>query len=187
MSDRRTVINDQYLREMHFDGTQVIMHTDGILCMTIPEVVNSRAFEAILYMFLDRLVEKGAPIIDSLRSDVGTPAGRSYLLRLLRTLSEMPLEHAAKTVPSADAYLENPRPLYLFVEKFYDFWRSFDGTSSATPSRAPRATTCALPDLTATTEGSRTWRGGCTGTSARPSPGSTAASTGRCPRAPTSG
>jgi len=126
MSDQRTVINDQYLREMHFAGTQVIMHTDGILCMTIAEVVNSRAFEAVLYMFLDRLVEKGDPILDALRSDVGTPAGRSYLLRLLRTLSEMPLEHAAKTVPSADAYLENPRPLYLFVEKFYDFWRSFD-------------------------------------------------------------
>ncbi|MBE0602603.1 MAG: hypothetical protein IH611_03105, partial [Deltaproteobacteria bacterium] len=126
MSNQRTVINDQYLREMHFDGSQVIMHTDGILCMTIPEVVNSRAFEAVLYMFLDGLVEKGDPILDALRSDVSTSAGRSYLLRLLRILSEMPLEHAAKTIPSADAYLENPRPLYLFVEKFYDFWRSFD-------------------------------------------------------------
>ena len=126
MSNQRKIINDQYLREMYFDGNQAIMHTDGILCGTIPEVVNSRAFEAILFMFLDHLVEKGDPILDGLRPDASTSAGKTYLLRLLRTLTEMPLEHAARTIPSADAYLENPRPLYLFVEKFYDFWRSFD-------------------------------------------------------------
>ena len=126
MSNQYKIINDQFLREVHFEGNQAIMHTDGILCGTIPEVVNSRAFEAIMFMFLDHLIEKGDPILDGLRPDASTSAGKIYLLRLLRTLSEMPLEHAARTIPSADAYLENPRPLYMFVEKFYDFWRSFD-------------------------------------------------------------
>ena len=126
MSNHRKIINDQYLREMYFDGNQAIMHTDGILCGTKPEVVNSRAFEAVMFMFLDHLIEKGDPILDGLQPDASTLAGKTYLLRLLRTLSEMPLEHAARTIPSADVYLENPRPLYLFVEKFYDFWRSFD-------------------------------------------------------------
>ncbi|MCL2102974.1 MAG: hypothetical protein FWH25_02945 [Syntrophorhabdaceae bacterium] len=126
MCSRRKIINDQYLQEMCFDDNQAVMHTDGILCGTTAEVVNSRAFEATLFMFLESLVEKGDPILDGLRPDASTSAGKAYLLRLLRTLSEMPLAHATRTIPSADAYLENPRPLYLFVEKFYDFWRSFD-------------------------------------------------------------
>jgi hypothetical protein len=119
-------IHDQYLRDLHFDGGQIILHTDGILCGTTAEVVNSGAFRAVLDIFIDHLIETEDPLLDALPPDIGAPERRSGLMNLLRHLSETPLVHAAKAVPDAKPYLENPRPLYLFVEKFYDFWRSFD-------------------------------------------------------------
>ncbi len=126
MKDQRTSINDQYLRDLHFDGSQIILHTDGILCGTTAEVVGSRAFQAVLHIFLDHLIEKDDPILDAMAPDIGTPEGRAGLVKLLRHLSETPLPHAAKAVPDAKPYIDNPRILHLFVEKFYDFWRSFD-------------------------------------------------------------
>ncbi|MBP2673405.1 MAG: hypothetical protein H6Q84_245 [Deltaproteobacteria bacterium] len=126
MKNQRATINDQYLREMHFDGNQIILHTDGILCGTSSEVVNSRAFHAVLNIFLDHLIEKDDPILDVLSPGIGTPEGRSGLMTLFRHLAETPLVHAAKAVPDAKTYVDNPGPLHQFVEKLYDFWRSFD-------------------------------------------------------------
>ncbi len=126
MKNEYTIINDQYLRKLHFVGNQIILHTDGILCGTTTEVVNSRAFQAVLNIFVDHLIEKEDVILAGLAPDIGTTEGRSNLMTLLRHLSETPLVHAARAVPGAGLYADNPRPLYLFVESFYDFWRSFD-------------------------------------------------------------
>jgi hypothetical protein len=126
MKNQRTSINDQYLRELVFDGSQIILHTDGILCGTTAEVAGSRAFQAVLQIFLDHLIEKDDPILDALAPDIGSAEGRAGLVKLLRHLSETPIVHAAKAVNGAKPYGDDPRTLYLFVEKFYDFWRSFD-------------------------------------------------------------
>jgi len=126
MQKEYTIINDQFLRKLNFVGSQVILHTDGILCGTTTEVVNSRAFQAVLNIFIDHLLEKEDVILAGLAPDVGTTGGRAALMTLLRHLSETPLVHAARAVPGAGLYAENPRVLHLFVESFYDFWRSFD-------------------------------------------------------------
>lgn len=126
MKSRRTSINDQFLRELQFEGNQIILHTDGVLCGTSGEVVGSRTFQAVLDIFLDHLIEKEDPILDSLPPGIGTEEGRAGLKTLLRHLGETPLVHAAKTVPGAKVYADNPRPLHMLVEKFYDFWRAFD-------------------------------------------------------------
>jgi len=139
MKDQRTTINDQYLRELDFHGSQIILHTDGVLCVTTAEVVGSRAFQAILHIFLDHLIEREDPVLDDMAPGVGTAEGRSGLLTLLRHLSETPLVHAAKAVPGAKFYAENPRPLHLFVENFYDFWRSFDRYLVCHSEQGPRS------------------------------------------------
>lgn len=139
MKNQRTTINDQYLRELHFDGSQIILHTDGILCGSTAEVVGSRAFQAVLNIFLDHLLEKDDPILDALSPGIGTAEGRADLYKLLRHLSETPLEHAAKAVPGAKPYVENPRPLYMFMEMFYDFWRSFDRYLICHSEQGPRS------------------------------------------------
>ena len=126
MKNEYTAINDPFLRKLAFVGNQIILHTDGILCGTTTEVVSSRAFQAMLNIFLDHLIEKEDTILDCMAPDVGSSEGRSRLLTLLRRLSETPFMHAVKAVPGARTCADTPRTLHLFVEKFYDFWRSFD-------------------------------------------------------------
>jgi hypothetical protein len=126
MKNEYTAINDPFLRKLTFVGNQIILHTDGILCGTTAEVVSSRAFQAMLNIFLDHLIETEDTILDCMAPDVGTSEGRSRLLALLRRLSETPFIHAVKAVPGARTCSDTPRTLHLFVEKFYDFWRSFD-------------------------------------------------------------
>ena len=75
MKDQVTTINDQYLSKLHFHGSQIILHTDGILCGTTAEVVGSRAFQAVLHIFLDHLVEKEDPVLDGMAP--GSPRRRA--------------------------------------------------------------------------------------------------------------
>jgi hypothetical protein len=126
MENQVTTINDQYLRELRFHGSQIILHTDGILCGTTAEVAGSRAFQAVLHIFLDHLIEEEDPVLDGMAPGAGTAEGRTHLLKLLRYLSETPIVHASRALPEARFYAEHPRPLHLFIEKFYDFWRSYD-------------------------------------------------------------
>jgi hypothetical protein len=139
MKDQVTTINDQYLSKLHFHGSQIILHTDGILCGTTAEVVGSRAFQAVLHIFLDHLIEKEDPLLDGMAPGVATTEGRSSLLKLLRHLSETPIVHAARVFPEAMFYAENPRPLHLFIEKFYDFWRGFDRYLICHSEQGPRS------------------------------------------------
>ena len=139
MKDQVTTINDQYLSKLHFQGSQIILHTDGILCGTTAEVVGSRAFQAVLHIFLDHLVEKEDPVLDGMAPGVATTEGRSSLLKLLRHLSETPIVHAARVIPEAMFYAGNPRPLHLFIEKFYDFWRAFDRYLVCHSEQGPRS------------------------------------------------
>jgi len=115
-----------YIRDMRWEGKQVILHTDGLLCTSIREVVTSSAFERVLNLFLDHLIDHDDPLLSGLYSGYESDDQRRLLLVLLRALSDTPLEYAVRAIPGTDAYLIDPRPLYLFVESFYDFWRSFD-------------------------------------------------------------
>jgi hypothetical protein len=139
MTDRVTTLNDEYLRDLHFHGSQIILHTDGILCGTTAEVVGSRAFQAVLHIFLDHLVDRDDPVLDGMAPGVTTAEGRASLLKLLRHLSETPILHAAKVVPEAKFYAENPRTLHRFVETFYDYWRSFDRYLVCHSEQGPRS------------------------------------------------
>jgi hypothetical protein len=115
-----------YVRDMRWEGNQVILHTDGLLCTSSREVVNSSAFERLLNMFLDHLIDHEDPLLSGVYSGYETDDQRRLLLVMLRALADTPLEYAVRSIPGTDAYLVDPRPLYLFVESFYDFWRSFD-------------------------------------------------------------
>lgn len=115
-----------YLRDMRWEGNQIILHTDGLLCTSVREVVTSRAFERVLHLFLDHLVERRDPLLAGLFSGYENEEERRLLLVLLRALGDTPIEYAVRSLPGTEAYLDDPRPLYLFVESLYDFWRSFD-------------------------------------------------------------
>lgn len=104
----------------------MILHTDGLLCTSVREVVNSKAFERILHLYLDHLADHDDPLLSGLFKGHGNSDQRRLLLVLLRALADTPIEYAVRSIPGTDSYLSDPRPLYLFVESLYNFWRSFD-------------------------------------------------------------
>lgn len=104
------------------ENEQVILHTEGMICSTANELVESEVFERIIIMFYERLKAQQSPLLDNLTNDV-----RDMVL-LLRRLTDMPLESVAKTIADGERYLDaKPRAdLHLFIEKLYDFWRKYD-------------------------------------------------------------
>ena len=126
MTTHPTFYSHMYLRDMRWEGKQVILHTDGLLCTTSGEVATSRAFETVFNRYLDHLESHEDPLLKGLPGGHRDPGERELLLTLLRALAEVPLENAVGAIPGTDAYLDNPRPLYLLVERMYDFWRSHD-------------------------------------------------------------
>ena len=126
-----------YLRSMRWEGGQIILHTDGLLCTTPAEVATSKAFETVLNRYLDYLASHDDPILKGLPSGHSTSRERRLLLVFLRALADIPLEHAVRSIPGTEAYLEHPRPLYLLVEGMYDFWRSHDRYLISHSERGP--------------------------------------------------
>ncbi len=126
MTTHSTFYSHMYLRDMRWEGKQVILHTDGLLCTTSGEVATSRAFETVFNRYLDHLESHEDPLLKGLPGGHRDPGERRLLLTLLRALAEVPLENAVGAIPGTDACLDNPRPLYLLVERMYDFWRSHD-------------------------------------------------------------
>ncbi len=116
---------DMYLRNLQRETGQIILHTDGILCATTDELVNSGAFKQILYYYLDELEKRSGTILRRL-PPVTDPGGRERLLTLFRNLAGTQLEHAVKIMPDGHRFLEDRRALNLLVEGFYDFWRAYD-------------------------------------------------------------
>ncbi|TNF46283.1 phosphoenolpyruvate carboxykinase [bacterium] len=116
---------DMYLRDLQCEAGQIILHTDGILCSTTEELVNSAAFRRILNFYLDELEKRSGTILKRLPS-VTDLKGRELLLTLFRNLAGVQLEHAVKVIPDGLRFLEDRKALNLLVEGFYDYWRSYD-------------------------------------------------------------
>ena len=104
------------------ENGQVVLHTEGMICSTANELVESEVFERIIIMFYGRLKKQQSPLLENLTTDVGE------MVILLRNLTDMPLESVAKTIANGKHYLKETSrtDLHQFVEKLYDFWRQYD-------------------------------------------------------------
>ncbi|NOY87385.1 MAG: phosphoenolpyruvate carboxykinase [Deltaproteobacteria bacterium] len=130
---------DFYLSNLSYHGKQVVLYSGGILCSTTHELVHSWAFATVFKLFVDHLFENQDSVLNGMTSDLGTEEGRQRMLSLLWTVAETPIENAVRVIPGADHYQSNPRALYLFVEAFYDFWRSHDRYLVCYSEQGPRS------------------------------------------------
>ncbi len=130
---------DLFLTNLFWHGKQVILRSDGILCANAYELVHSWAFETVFSLFVDHILEEQDSVLNGMTSDLETEEGRQRLLSLLRTVAEVPFENAARVIPGAEHYQSNPRALYLFVEAFYDYWRSYDRYLVCHSEQGPRS------------------------------------------------
>jgi hypothetical protein len=139
MNENSSTDSELFLRDMRWIGRQVVLHTDGVLCSSTQEVVTSRAFERVFNLFLDYLEDHEDPLLESLITGHRSGQERKLLLMLIRAMADIPLEYAVRSIPGTEAYIAASGTLYLFVESFYDFWRSFDRFLVCHSEHGPRS------------------------------------------------
>ena len=108
------------------DPGQIVLHSQGAVCVTTREVVESEAFERLVGLYLAHLRGHDAPLLDELGVDGADAARRAALVDLLRLLAHNPLERIAQASRDREGLLGRRQALHRFVEGFYDFWRRFD-------------------------------------------------------------
>ncbi|MFH1218165.1 MAG: phosphoenolpyruvate carboxykinase [Pseudomonadota bacterium] len=110
------------------EGQQCIIYSDGKICESQRELLSSEVFADIVQTFVEELCRNDSPLFDSLGPDVANERDLRQLINVLRALSEHPLEQVASILPAAAILLKSNhrQALHQFVEKLYDYWRSFD-------------------------------------------------------------
>jgi hypothetical protein len=116
------------LKGFNLEGNQIVIHTKSEICTSKRELLRSEIFENIVELFITNLRNQDSPLLEKIGPELGTEAGRHQLLRILRALCENPKEQVTRSMPQADYLHEQSvhKALHEFVERLYDFWRSFD-------------------------------------------------------------
>ncbi|MCX6372349.1 MAG: phosphoenolpyruvate carboxykinase [Actinobacteria bacterium] len=109
------------LLRLDIDDRQVVMHTEGAVCASTQELVESDSFARILHLYVDHL-ESHNPVA---LAELGL-SGRNETLDLLRLLANNPLERVSRTWAGPGDLLAGRERLHEFVEGLYDFWRRWD-------------------------------------------------------------
>jgi hypothetical protein len=165
-------------KRFDIENNQVILHTQGAICTTANDLVHSDVFVRVVANFCDALHAQDSPLIQPFLAFHHTDGSWDNVVGLLRMLVDHTLDELAAMLPETQEFLEPARRLTLheFVERLYDFWRSFDRfmVLHSEPGRGrfdkPSRTSSEQP----------------TATSAKTSPATTRESTGRSPQAATS-
>lgn len=107
---------------------QVILHIEDRVCGSPRDLLHSRVFSDMLKRYWDRLNRKNSSLLRPFTEECDDKQPYQRTLDLLRVLATIPLKQAASMLPFAKHFdkPENLRCLHMFVEGFYDYWRSFD-------------------------------------------------------------
>jgi hypothetical protein len=111
-----------------FDGNKAIMETNGIICKSTEELINSEPFKQVLTKFIDDLKEKRSGLLGIFGAD-GCDEYEEKINSLtdtLRLLSQFKSEEVVKWLPESCLFLKDPHLLNRFIERLYDYWRGFE-------------------------------------------------------------
>ncbi len=110
------------------DEGQCIIYTDGKICESRREVLHSDLFENMVGLFIEEQLHNHSPLLDAMGIDLASARGPRQLVNILCALCEHPLKQVVAILPAADIFLQDKqrRALHEFVERLYDYWRSYD-------------------------------------------------------------
>jgi len=118
------VLNKQF----YIEKNKVIIHSQGSICATANELVHSPIFEKVVNNYCDHLQQQNSPLIEPFVSFYEQDGNWDRTIDLLRSLIEHTFEEIVEMQPDLKFLLdiENRLVFHEFVEKLYDYWRSFD-------------------------------------------------------------
>lgn len=106
---------------------KIIIRLRDKVCETSKELIGSLLFRDVLRRYVKSLEMKNSPLCQIFNK--ATEIDESDIQVLIDTfqvLENMPLENVPKLVVNSERFIQEKHLLYDFVEKFYDFWRSFE-------------------------------------------------------------
>lgn len=103
------------------DERQAVLQSEGAVCASTQELIESPTFARVLDLYVDHLEAHNASPLQEL--GIGD---RAQLLDLLRLLANNPIERVSGPWYGAGDLLAHRDRLHEFVEGLYDFWRRWD-------------------------------------------------------------
>ncbi|MDI6788432.1 MAG: phosphoenolpyruvate carboxykinase [Planctomycetota bacterium] len=88
-------------KSLDCDGVQIVLHTNGHICKSNLELVESSAFEQVVAWYIDSLTRHNSLLLESLGINSSKGEAISELVALLRALSGASLEQVVKVFPGA--------------------------------------------------------------------------------------
>jgi hypothetical protein len=115
-------------KRFDIEKNQIILRSEGAICTTANELIHSGAFRRVVENFCELLHQQDSPLIQPLLGCYRVGESWQPVVDLLGALVEHTLEEVAKILPNTEKLLEadDRALLHEFVEKLYDFWRSYD-------------------------------------------------------------
>ncbi|MBU1547902.1 MAG: phosphoenolpyruvate carboxykinase [Proteobacteria bacterium] len=115
-------------KKIQRQGKQIIISTDGKICESQRELIHSEVFDELLHLYIADLRRDESPLLAELGLGLESDRDKRLFISILKALSEHPVAQVVSLLPTA-AFLADPlrqMAFHEFVEKLYDYWRSFD-------------------------------------------------------------
>jgi len=111
-----------------FVERKVIIRLRDRVCDTGEELLASDLFREVLFRLVADLRRKRSPLLGIFGRppDEITDRDAETLLQFLQFLGKMTCDLVPKLVPDSDCFLRDPVLLNNFIERLYNFWRSFE-------------------------------------------------------------
>lgn len=104
---------------------KIIIHTNGRLCETGDELLQSELFLKLLNSFIEELSEHKSRLLDVFEGEINVE--KLHLFHItLRTLIKLEWTGVQKIVPGSEEFFRDIPLLSDFTENLYNFWRSFE-------------------------------------------------------------
>ncbi len=111
-----------------FVGKKIVVRLKDRVCETSEELIASSLFREVLTRYVKSLEAKCSPLCNLFGSKhtIIDTKDIDILIQTFQVLEKMPLETVPKLVKNSECFAADPNLLFDFVEKFYDYWRSFE-------------------------------------------------------------
>ena len=109
-----------------FLKNKVIIHSQGRLCDTANELLQSLPFRTLLENVLDDLARRGSPMLEIFGEKGMTREGIDNLVQTFQYLTILERSVIPNILPESAVFFADPGKLLDFVEYLYNAWRNYD-------------------------------------------------------------
>ena len=113
-------------RQFELERNTAVINFSANYCNTADELVGSKSFKRVLEKFLEKLKKKESPIYERLVFVCGEDNISKELISLFKLLLVLNVEELKSINRSITLLLKYQEDILVFVEEFYDYWRSLE-------------------------------------------------------------